>query len=56
MKVELKKLKVNLTFSEETIMFQCEIHVDGKRVGLVHNDGHGVRHYPMKFMKLVVEP
>lgn len=41
MKIELKNLKVNLTFSEETIMFQADVFVDGKKVAYASNDGRG---------------
>lgn len=41
MKIELKNIKVNETFSEETTMFKANIYVDGKIVGDCNNDGHG---------------
>lgn len=41
MKIELKKIKINLTFSEETIMFQADLAVNGVVIGSAHNDGHG---------------
>lgn len=41
MKLELKKIKVNLAFSEETTMFNAELFVDGKLVAYAKNDGHG---------------
>jgi len=40
-KIELKSLKINLTFSEETTMFQANLYVDGKHVGFASNDGRG---------------
>ena len=41
MKLELKNIKVNLTFSEETTMFQADIFANGKKIGYAQNDGHG---------------
>jgi hypothetical protein len=41
MKIELKNIKVNLTFSQETTMFNADIFVEGKKVGYAKNDGHG---------------
>jgi len=41
MKIELKKIKINLTFSEETIMFQAELAVNGVVIGNAQNDGRG---------------
>ena len=41
MKLELKNIKVNLTFSEETTMFQADIYANGKKIGYTKNDGHG---------------
>jgi hypothetical protein len=41
MKLELKNIKVNLTFSEETTMFQADIFANGKKIGYANNDGHG---------------
>ncbi len=41
MKIELKNLKINLTFSEETTMFQADVYVDGVKTAHAYNDGHG---------------
>lgn len=41
MKIELKNLKINLAFSDETTMFMADIYVDGERIGYAENDGHG---------------
>jgi hypothetical protein len=41
MKIELKKLKINLAFSEETTMFMADVYVDGVCVAYAQNDGHG---------------
>jgi hypothetical protein len=41
MKLELKNIKVNLTFSEETTMFQADLYANGKKIGYANNDGHG---------------
>jgi hypothetical protein len=41
MNLQLKNIKVNLTFSEETIMFQADIFANNKKVGYASNDGRG---------------
>jgi hypothetical protein len=41
MKVTLKNVKVNLTFSQETIMFMGDLYIDNKKVGYCRNEGHG---------------
>jgi hypothetical protein len=41
MKLELKNIKVNLTFSEETTMFKADLFANGKKIAYAHNDGHG---------------
>jgi hypothetical protein len=41
MKIELKNIKINLTFSEETIMFQADVFVNGKKTAYANNDGRG---------------
>lgn len=41
MKIELKNVKVNLAFSQETTMFQADVYVDGVKTAHAHNDGHG---------------
>ena len=41
MKIELKKIKINLTFSEETTMFMAELAVNGIVIGNAQNDGRG---------------
>ena len=41
MKVEIKNIKLNLAFSEETTCFKADIFVDGKKAGYASNDGHG---------------
>jgi len=41
MKIELKNIKVNLAFSEETTMFKADVFVNGKKVAFAENDGHG---------------
>jgi len=46
MKIELKRLKVNLEFSEETIMFMADVYVEGKKVAYAQNNGRGaMTHY-----------
>jgi len=41
MKIELKNLKINLTFSEETTMFRADLAINGVIVGEAENDGRG---------------
>ncbi len=41
MKIELKNVKINLTFSEETTMFKADVFVNGVKVAHASNDGRG---------------
>jgi hypothetical protein len=41
MKIEIKNIKVNNSFSEETTCFIADIFVDGVKVGYAKNDGQG---------------
>jgi hypothetical protein len=41
MKIELKKIKVNLAFSQETTMFDADIYIDDVKVGYADNQGFG---------------
>lgn len=41
MKIEIKNLKVNLEFSEETIMFKADIFIDGVKSCYAENQGIG---------------
>ncbi len=41
MKIELKNLKVNVAFSEETTCFIADVFVNGKKVAHAKNDGRG---------------
>lgn len=41
MKIELKNLKINLAFSEETLMFKADVYVDGVKCAYASNDGCG---------------
>ena len=41
MKLQLKGVKVYDELSEETICFTAELHVDGKKLATVRNDGRG---------------
>jgi hypothetical protein len=41
MKIELKNVKVNQAFSEETTCFIADIFVNGKKVAHAKNDGRG---------------
>jgi len=40
-KLELKKVKIFLPGSQETICFTADIYANGKKVGYAENDGHG---------------
>lgn len=41
MKIELKNIKVNLAFSEETTCFIADVFVNGIKTAYAKNDGHG---------------
>ena len=41
MKIELKNIKVNLTFSQETVNFIADLFVDGIKVASCENSGWG---------------
>jgi len=41
MKLELKNVKINEAFSEETLMFKADLYVNGKKVAYAYNDGRG---------------
>ena len=41
MKVQLKNIKTNVTFSEETIMFNADLYINNKKIGYCSNDGRG---------------
>lgn len=41
MKLELKNVKINEAFSQETLMFKADLFADGKKIAYAHNDGHG---------------
>ena len=41
MKIELKSVKINEAFSEETTCFMADVFVNGKKVAHAKNDGHG---------------
>lgn len=41
MKIELKNVKINLTFSEETTMFKADLVINGVLAGEASNDGRG---------------
>lgn len=41
MKIELKNIKVNLTFSQETVNFIADLFVDGIKVASCENSGCG---------------
>ena len=41
MKIELKNLKYAEFASQETHCFEASLYVDGKRIGVVANDGQG---------------
>lgn len=39
--IEIKNIKINKAFSEETICFTADIYVNGVKTGYAKNDGHG---------------
>src|ERR1035437_1154523 len=41
MKIELKNLKINIAFSQETTMFMADVVADGVKVAHAKNDGCG---------------
>ena len=41
MKIEVKNIKMNVMFSEETNCFKGDLFIDGKKRGYCENDGHG---------------
>jgi hypothetical protein len=41
MKLQVKKVKVNLDFSEETICFKADIYINGIKSCYASNEGHG---------------
>ena len=41
MKIELKNIRVNESFSEETMCFKADIFINGKKIGYAKNDGRG---------------
>jgi len=41
MKIELKNIKYAAFASQETSCYEATIYIDGKKVGLVENSGHG---------------
>ena len=57
MKIQLKNVKINDSFSEETICFKADVFVNGKKTALAENDGRGgctfIHAYPEKKSELV---
>ena len=41
MKIEIKNIKINTAFSEETICFTADVYVNGTKTAYAKNDGHG---------------
>lgn len=41
MKIEVKNIKINLTFSQETIMFMANVYINGKKTFYCQNEGFG---------------
>jgi len=41
MKIELKNIKVNKMFSEETTCFIADVFINGKKTAYAKNDGRG---------------
>ncbi len=41
MKIELKNIKYAEFASQETNCYEASLHVNGRKIGLVYNEGHG---------------
>ena len=41
MKIQIKNIKINDAFSEETICFTADVYVNGTKTAYAKNDGHG---------------
>jgi len=41
MNIELKKIKINKSFSRETVCFTADLYVDNVKIGACENDGNG---------------
>jgi hypothetical protein len=41
MKIEIKNIKINTAFSEETVCFKADVYVNGVKTAYASNDGHG---------------
>jgi hypothetical protein len=56
MKIQLKNVKINDSFSEETICFKADLFVNGKKIAHAENDGRGgctfIYAYPEKKSEL----
>jgi len=59
MKIEVKNIKTNMAFSEETICFKADVYVNGKKVMYAENDGHGgmtsIRPYGIEYRQVYQE-
>lgn len=59
MEVKLKNIKVNLQFSEETIMFKADVYINGYKAAYADNEGRGgctfYRGYDDKGRELIKE-
>lgn len=51
MKIEIKNIKINKAFSEETICFKADVFVDGKKTAYASNDGRGGSTYYNSYHK-----
>lgn len=45
MKIELKNIKHSAFASQETYCYKASLYVDGSKIGVVSNDGHGGADY-----------
>ena len=56
MKIQLKNVKINDSFSEETICFKADVFVNGKKIAYAENEGRGgctfIGAYPEKRSEL----
>jgi len=59
MKLQVKNVRVNLDFSEETICFKADIYINGIKSCYASNDGHGgstdIWHYDSVGKSLMIQ-
>lgn len=57
MKITLKNVKYSDFMSEETLCFEAAVYIDGKKMGVATNEGHGgeTRFYPYELQRTINE-